>query len=349
MGKGNESRVVRIQKKRRKKWAFRVMGLILILIIGIGSYLGYQAISALTKSHDSEVSRSKRRQKPVEPKKEPFAVLLLGSDQIDTKAEQKIWRPDVIMVAAVNPKTKSVKLLSIPRDTKVTIANTDGFRDKINHSAYWGKMKGKNPIDNTRETVENLLDIPIDYYAKVNFRGFVDIVDAVGGVDVNNRYTFRGPAINQMKTIPAGQHHLNGMEALAYVRQRKAEQNIEGDMGRNERQQEVISQIVDKMISAEGIANFPKISRAVGDNLSFNIDIGEIPSIAAVYQNIPISNIETVKVETYPDKIKGISYLILSEKEKQRIRDLFKQYMELKSEEDNPQSDQTSNGFPGHR
>ncbi len=292
------SRVDRVKKRRRRKWFFRFITLVLILTIGIGSYFGYQVVSALNKSHDTEVGGSKLRSKPVKPKEEPFAVMLLGADTVDIELEKKDgWRPDVIMIAAVNPKTKSVKLVSIPRDTYVEIANTGGRWNKINDAASAGARRGINPVENVRQTVENLLGIPIDYYAKVNFQGFVDIVDAVGGVDVFNKHSFRGPAIGKLIFIGYGDQHLDGMKALAYVRQRK--EDPEGDMGRNKRQQEVISKIIDKIASVQGVTKFTDVLEAVGKNFSFNIPLSEVPSMLALYKQIPKENIERLEFKTY--------------------------------------------------
>ncbi|SEM78708.1 LCP family protein [Lihuaxuella thermophila] len=327
------SRVDRVKKKRRRRWVFRVITLVLLLTVGIGSYFGYQVVSALNKSHDSEVGGSKLRAQPVKPKEEPFAVMLLGADTIDVEEEKSLgWRPDVIMIAAVNPKTKSAKLVSIPRDTYVKIANTGGHRSKINDAAMAGVKRGINPVDNVRQTVENLLGIPIDYYAKVNFQGFVDIVDAVGGVDVYNTRSFRGPAIGKKIFIGYGDQHLDGMKALAYVRQRK--DDPEGDMGRNKRQQEVISKIIGKIASVEGVTKFSDVVEAVGKNFTFNIPLSEVPSMLALYKEIPKENIERIEFKTYTQEygiVNGIRKKVYweryREKDLEQIRQLLRQQL----------------------
>lgn len=327
-----QSRVDRVKKKRRRRWVFRITALALILTIAIGSYFGYQVVSALNKSHDTEIGGSKLRSKPVKPKEEPFAVMLLGADTIDVELEKKAgWRPDVIMVAAVNPKTKSIKMVSIPRDTYVKIANTGGHRDKINSAALLAR-NGINPVENVRQTVENLLGIPIDYYAKVNFQGFVDIVDAVGGVDVYNTRSFRGPAIGKKIFIGYGDQHLDGMKALAYVRQRK--DDPEGDMGRNKRQQEVISKIIDKIASVQGLTKFSDVLEAVGKNFSFNVPLSEVPSMLALYKQIPKENIERIEFKTYTQEfaiINGIRKKVYweryNEEDRKKISQLLKQQL----------------------
>ncbi|MBA4495373.1 LCP family protein [Paenactinomyces guangxiensis] len=333
------SRIDRVKKKRRRKWLFRILTMCLILFIGIGSYFGLQVWGALAKGHDESQGKSKLRDQEVEIKKDPFAILLIGSDQLTVKEEQEAWRPDVLMVAAINPKTNSIKLVSIPRDTYTKIANTNGHKDKINSAAYWGKEKGINPVTNTRETVENLLGIPIDYYAKINFRGFMDVVNTLGGVDVNNKFYFKTTSFNsRVMRFPEGPQHLNGEQALAYVRMRK--KDPEGDKGRNRRQQEVVQQLTDKIISFEGITKFSELTEAVGRNFSYNFKVTEIPALQAVY-NKSKGNLETITVKTHPDKRNGIWYEILSEEEKQRIRDILQKQMEWKPKDQNQETDQT--------
>lgn len=215
-----QSRAERVRKRRIKRWLFRAAFLSLALIVLSGSYLFYKTWDAAAETYEPMNRKKSDLRENEVTLDDPFTVLLLGTD---VGKETQNWRADVIMVATVNPKTKSVKIVSIPRDSYVEIANTGGHRDKINSAPYWGTQKGVGPVTNTAETIEQFLNIPVDYYAKVNFRGFIDIVDAFGGVDVNVKFDFWEKRYGKQERFyfTKGPMHLNGEQALSYVRMRK--------------------------------------------------------------------------------------------------------------------------------
>ena len=170
---------------------------------------------------------------------------------------------------------KSTKILSIPRDTRAELIDkTDSDNDtisKMNHAYAYGG------IGMTIDSIENFLNIPIDYYVKVNMEGFRDIVDAVGGIDVNNQYAFELDGVYLSK----GEHHLDGEEALAYARMRKEDPN--GDFGRQERQREVITKIIKKGASVSGLTNYNEILDALSDNVETSLSMQEIVSMQKSY------------------------------------------------------------------
>ncbi len=177
--------------------------------------------------------KSKLRAEDVEITKTPFTVLIMGIEDYATDGQN--GRTDSLMFATVDPKSKKVSLMSIPRDSRVTIAGKNR-KDKINAAhAYGGESMA---ID----TVENFLEVPVDHYVKIDFKGFKGIVDAVGGVTVDVPFDFwERSDTNYDKKIhfKQGKHDLNGEEALAYVRMRKQDPN--GDYGRAARQRQVLA------------------------------------------------------------------------------------------------------------
>lgn len=320
------SRIDRISKKKRRKWLKRSIWIGSALVLGLIIFVIAQIWSALSDGHD-DLGKSKLRENQVDLNKDPFAILLIGSDA--RKEGSHNWRPDVLMVAAVNPKKRSLKIVSIPRDTWVEIANTNGGKAKINHAAYYGYTNGVDPIKNTRETVENFLQIPIDHYSKVNFKGFMDAVDILGGIDVNVKRSFTIDSFGGKKLhFREGPMHLNGEYALAYARMRK--QDPLGDKGRNIRQQEVLGEIMSKMVTFKGISQFTELTEKVGENLSYSIKPTDIPSLLAIYKNIPKKNIETIIIQTSFEKREGQSVEIVSEQEKQRVSQILQQQLEWK-------------------
>lgn len=301
------------------------------IFIGLSGFLLYQvgySIHDTIEHTKKELELSAKRSEKVDINKDPFTILLIGADGRRDKSRN--WRSDVLMLAAINPKNKSIKVMSIPRDTYVEIANTNGAHDKINASAAYAYQKKIDPVQNIRETVENLFHIPIDYYAKVDFQGFTSIVDTLGGVDVNVPFSFRAQMIGgEMAYFEKGPAHLNGAETLAYVRMRK--NDPEGDKGRNKRQREVVQRLVDQLTEVDVVTKFPELIRVVRDHFEYSFSFTEIASLSQSYQQSK-NNIEHIELKTIPSRkhIGGIyAYIeILQEEEQQRISRIFQEQLE---------------------
>jgi len=206
------------KNRKRKRW-LKIIGIIsLVLIAGIAVYI-YSVFQSLNQTletiHEPIRETSEKREEKITLKKqEPFSVLLLG---VDERPNDR-GRSDTIIVLTVNPNKESIQMVSIPRDTRTEIIGK-GFEDKINHAYAFGGME--MAID----TVENFLDIPIDYYVQVNMEGFKDLIDAVGGVTVENDLAFTQDGYH----FPEGTITLYGDEALAFVRMRKMTPGVSSD------------------------------------------------------------------------------------------------------------------------
>ncbi|MFL0366119.1 LCP family protein [Pseudobacillus sp. 179-B 2D1 NHS] len=175
------------------------------------------------------------------------------------------------MLATLNVKEKTIKLVSIPRDSYVNIPEV-GYMTKINHAHAYGGAKA------IIETVEELMQIPVDYYVRVNFYAFMDIVDAVGGIETNVPYELSEKDSNDRHDaihLKPGLQKLNGEEALALARTRHADSDIE----RGKRQQELLKAIVNKALSFQSISNYDEILKAVGTNMETSMTFDEIQSL----------------------------------------------------------------------
>ena len=202
---------------------------------------------------------------------EPFNVLLIGFAP-EEGSNGKYGLADSIIVATINPQTLEVGLTSIARDSYVPISCYSGYKDKIN--AARGKSR-----QCLMDTVGELLDLEIDLYMEANFQAVVEIVDAVGGIDINSPVAFTGQTSSEIRgtytiQIPKGYYHANGEEALAYARERHA--MPAGDFDRQEHQKEVIARVVEKILETRNINTITNIIKACGNNLSTNISLNQI-------------------------------------------------------------------------
>ncbi len=229
---------------------------------------------------------------------QPFSILLLGTDA----RTHDVGRTDTMIYMTVNPTKKEVTLTSIPRDTRVFIPDKNK-EDKINHAYAFGGV----PL--SIQTTEMFLDAPVDFFVKINMEGFRDLVDAVGGVTV---YNDKDISIGK-KSFSKGEVRLDGKDALTYVRIRKTD--VEGDFGRQKRQQQVILAIVDKIASPGTIVNFDKIFEATGINMETNLTFHNLRDILSNYQDAR-KNIIHKTIPGVGVKIDGIYYYQVSNKAK---------------------------------
>ncbi|QQZ11391.1 LytR family transcriptional regulator [Heyndrickxia vini] len=293
----------------------KIIGIILLVIIlGAGAYV-YSIYHSLTKAVNTmhnPVDRKSSRDKEIRFKdKDPISILMLGVDE--RKGDR--GRSDTMIVLTVNPTVKSVQMLSIPRDTRVEIVGK-GTEDKINHAyAFGGVAMSMN-------TVEKFLDIPIDYYIKVNMEGFEDIVDAVGGVTANNTLDFSYGGYH----FPKGEVNLDGKKALAFVRMRK--EDPRGDFGRNERQRQVIQGVISKGASVSALTKYNDVFEALGKNVETNLTFDEMISIQKYYKDAR-QKIEQFQLKGQGTKIGGIYYYIVPDDERQKAHNRLKQHLEL--------------------
>jgi len=275
----NETRGKRRRRSRVVKSIVLSFLLLMLLGSGYGAYAFTNVYHAATESYKPiDRTSSPYREEAATIGKNPISILLMGVEDYET--DGKDGRTDTLILATLNPGTKKMTLLSIPRDTRVPIAGRNGVLDKINSAYAYGGEKA------TIETVENFLHIPIDYYVKVGFTGFVDGVDEIGGVDVNVPFDFWEHNIedhNKRIDFTKGPMHLNGQQALAYVRMRKRDPR--GDFGRNDRQRQVIESALNQVKSVKTLFKVDNLSNIIGKNVETNLKPSEIFGLEKQYAN----------------------------------------------------------------
>lgn len=299
-----------------KKFLFWILGIIVVLLIAGGGY-AYYMYSSVSGTLDKvykplERDHSEKRSTDVKlGNKQPVSILLLGADE---RGADK-GRSDSIMLLTLNPKDSSMKIVSIPRDTYTEIVGK-GKKDKINHAYAFGG------IDMSVKTVENFLDIPVDYYIEVNMEGFKDIVDAVGGVDVYNDIAFTLEGMSFEK----GNIHLNGEQALKYTRMRK--QDARGDFGRQMRQRQVLEAVISKGANISSVTKLGTMLEAVEKNVKTNLNQDQMWDLQSNYK-AAMNKKEEIQIPGDGRKQGGVWYYFVPDKDRQDLSNKLKAHLEL--------------------
>nr|WP_304216765.1 LytR family transcriptional regulator [Fredinandcohnia onubensis] len=301
---------------KTKKWIISLVSIIGILVIGVGGYAFYlyNSVENTVASMHNPIDREKseKRTEIVEFKeRDPISILLMGVDQ--RKGDR--GRSDSLIVLTVNPNEKSTQMVSIPRDTRTEIVGK-GFDDKINHAyAFGGPEMAIN-------TVENFLDLPIDYYIQVNMESFKDIVNTLGGVTVNNSLAFSYGGYS----FDEGSITLNGDKALAFSRMRY--EDPRGDFGRQERQRQIIQAVIQKGASLSSLPKAGNILDIFGKNIQTNLTFDQMLDIQKNYK-AATTKLEQTQIAGSGTRIDGIYYYIVPEEERTALSAKLKQHLEM--------------------
>lgn len=301
------SRVNKRQTRKKKKWV-RWLAIIVIIFLLIGGgvfiYMWDKIGDTITAMHDplardSDPDRQKELASIFKDNKS-VNILLLG---VDERPGDK-GRSDTIILLSVNPNTDSMIMLSVPRDTYVNIPGHG--MDKINHAYAYGD------VDLSVQTFEEAFDLPVHYYARVNMEGFKQGVDALGGVTIQNDQAFSQGGTQFSK----GPIHLNGTQALDYVRMRKNDPR--GDLGRNDRQRKVITAAIDEFASFSSITKVGNILDIIGGNVKTDLDMKSMQTLFSDYRGAR-HHVETIEING-TGKTLDLWYYMVSEEEFNRIR-----------------------------
>ena len=201
----------------------------------------------------------------------PFTVYVTGIDTYGSV--NTVARSDVNLIVTVNPKTKQILMTSIPRDCEIEL-NKNGEMDKLTHTGIYGTSE-------TISTIEDFLDVQINYFARTNFSGMTNIVDALGGITVDSDYKFK--TLHGNYQIEKGINEMDGDKALCFVRERYSLPNGDFDRGRN--QQKVLKAMLDKAMSPKIITNFNNILSAIEGSFETDMSSKEIKSLLNMQLN----------------------------------------------------------------
>ncbi|CYV12903.1 LCP family protein [Streptococcus suis] len=267
---------------------------------------------------------------------EPLTILLMGVD-MDQATRGGDWeggRSDSMILVTVNPKTKETNMMSLTRDIMVEIAEANGESsgtvEKLNHSYSYGQA----PM--AIATIEKMMDITIDRYIEINMDGLVELVDAVGGIEVNNTLGFpisiseHEPAYTSI--VQPGKQLVNGDQALVYARMRY--DDPEGDIGRQRRQREVITAIIKKLLQLDGLTQYKKILTAISNNMRTNIEISPatIPSLLGYKDSV--SKLNSYQLRGVDQMVDEIYYQLPTSEHLLEMQNILKKSIGLEEKTD---------------
>lgn len=310
--------------KKPKSAAFKVVSTIIIILLIVFllfvAFFVYKFF-ALGNSIHNPLGRDKSelRDKAVDTNGDPISIALFGIDSDSTRAaEGGGERSDSIVLLSINPDKKKTVMVSIPRDTRAQIVGHDSI-EKINHAyAYGGPKMAINSL-------EKLMNVPVDHYASINMDGVKDLVNHVGGVTVKSNATF---TVKDKSYIKGQKYKLDGEEALAFIRSRK-EDGAGGDFGRQERQQLVIQALANELVSIGSLPKINQITDTLGDNVKTDLKISEINNVRSKYSDA-LDNVDRNQLEGQDTILDdGLYYFLPNDASKKEVVDKYRSNLDL--------------------
>jgi len=300
-----------------------VLGLVL-LITAAGGYVVWRVYSDVRNTTEEmyepveeQEQHESRLKKPVivDDGEDPFSVLIMGVDTGDFEREYT-GRSDTMMLVTMNPNTEKTSIVSIPRDTYTEIVGRNE-KDKINHAyAFGGTSMAVN-------TVQNLFDVPVDYYVSVNMESMQQIVDAIGGITITPPLTFSHSGHD---FVEGKETQMNGEEALSYSRMRY--DDPEGDYGRQHRQRQVIEATMKKIASLNSVRNYSSILKSMSSSMKTNMSFDDMVDMFNKYRGA-VDEVEQIQLSGSGTMMDGIYYEIIPDEEIDRVRDHLQDELEI--------------------
>jgi LCP family protein required for cell wall assembly len=339
--KNEKSKKQQRRKKRMRSFLSILLLLFMVGVIGVFGYTYWKVTAAFnTMNPDSKGNTANAADfgdnpppivKGGEESSDVFAMAVIGTDH--RNGSGGTLNSDVLMVAVIDQNQHEVHLLSIPRDTKVRVPGYSGYR-KANSAFALGEKQRLQQERNNQEITETgytvvkdmlseYLGIPVKYHVHVGFKGFQDTVDALGGITVDVKRSMMYDSVKDGTHINLSQgvQNLNGKKALDYVRFRLDNRGPDyqaSDFDRNERQQEVIRAVVDKLTSFGGVSSIYSVIDAVAQNTSTDLSVTQMKDLVWDVKSFSRQSIVTIENEAYWDSNQG--YTIIPEERLRQIR-----------------------------
>lgn len=307
--------------------------LLALMLVIVPTIFGFMLLQSSKNAFDDSFSKSdshesKLRTSSVDASSDPVSILFLGIDDSSSRRENgqstEQSRTDAMILSTFNPDTQQIRLLSIPRDTLSYIPEV-GYYDKITHAHAYGGPEA------TMDSVESSLNIPVDYYIRINMEAFVKTVDELGGIEYDVPYDLDEPNTTDQGRIKLkkGKQLLNGDQALAITRTRKQD----SDLKRGERQMEVLKILFQKAQDTKSLRKLDDIIEIVGKNSKHNLSYDEIRSLAATYLTGE-ATIKSLQLQGENELLNGIYYINPDEDELIRTSNLLRKDLGLPTLQD---------------
>ncbi|TPR22411.1 LytR family transcriptional regulator [Apilactobacillus timberlakei] len=291
------------KKKHRGAWIAFFIFLILLVLGLIFAYNVYTNMkSAANKAYEPGVEHKERNVSNVIAQNKPVSILLLGTDT-GALGRNDTGRTDTMILATVNPKSETIHLTSIPRDTKVTVPGDSQPYEKINAAYSIGGASS------AVQTVQNLLNVPIDFFAIINMGGLEQMVNAVGGVTVTPPLTFKYGNANVVKGQTVT---LNGAQALDYSRMRH--QDPAGDYGRQTRQRQVLQKLVIKGMNISSFPRYKEILNSISGKLKTDMKFDDMVALRERYGDAT-HHIKSQTLQGESAMVNGVDYEVPTQQE----------------------------------
>lgn len=338
----------KIKKRHRRRTILLVLLSAVLIFAGSGASYAYylwKKAENVTNHAQSKLARGNKsalRTFKVDPVKDNFSILFMGID----KRKNEPSRSDAMVLATFNHSTSKVEMVSVPRDSKVQIIDPTHTRDygvtKITHAHAYGDANDGHGADYTIATVENLFQVPVDYYVQVDFAAFVKIINALGGVDVNVPVKLVTSNSKDKKgkdaiVLEPGRQTLDGEQALALVRNRKSP-GSGGDFGRGLRQMDVIKALVHKSAQLSSITKYSNVIDSLDGNFETNLTFGQLLSLRQFASSL--SGINTMQLKGTDDMSTGVYYFDLDQSYLQQVKTDLKSQLGITA----PSSEGSSTG-----
>ncbi len=318
----------RVKKRKRSYFTLKLFLAVIFILVTAVVFFAYYPQMLFAASGGVTDAVSKEQVGHVSDG-ETINIALLGFDRPASRNEKEgIYRPDTIMIAAINLREAEVKLVNIPRDSYVQIYGTDIY-DKINHSymyGYYRAAEGEDPhksgIKTTLLTIRNFLGgVPLHGFISVDMGGSADIVDSIGGIYYDVEFDVRSNFGHGRLLVEEGYQLLDGEKFMHYVRNRAGYQG--GERGRTERQQQVMIALFDQLKGLEGAIKIPRLYYAVAKNVETELNLPQMGLLGILGLRVNPSQIETSvfsgRGQLSDRNGQNIWYLVIDEQERVEI------------------------------
>jgi polyisoprenyl-teichoic acid--peptidoglycan teichoic acid transferase len=299
------------KRRRRIRWD-RIFILLVMLLIAVVALAGATVYAYLNMVRPPTVQVVKSKERPPETLTNRVNILLLGVDDTDRELPgDTARRSDTMMVASISPENGTINLLSLPRDTKVNIPGRKGY-DKINHAYAYGG------VQLAQRTVEQFLQIPINYYVVINWQAFIKVIDTLGGVDlyVEHDMNYQGPYAELDIDITKGYQHLDGKKAGQYVRFRSDEL---GDIGRVQRQQRFLKALAKETMQVSTIFKVPALVNTLDQYVETDMSAMTMIKVGNSLKSFDSNNLMSEMLPGDFATIDGLSYWLPDKEQTQQL------------------------------